>query len=328
MKRRDLIALLGCAAAWPLATHAQQAERLRRIGVLMGTSPDDPEGAARLAAFLQALQQLGWVDGSNARIDIRWGASDLDRIRQHASELIALAPDVILAGGGTVAGPLLLATRSVPVVFAQVTDPVGAGFVRSLARPGGNATGFTNFEYGLSGKWLELVREIAPDVKRVAVLRDSAIASGIGQFAVMQSVAQPLGLELTPVNVSSPDEIAQAIDEFARASRGSMIVTAAAAATRNRNLIIARAAYHKLPAVYSGRFFVADGGLVSYGPDRIDSYRHAAGYVDRILKGEKPGDLPVQHPTRYEIAINLKTAKALGLVMPPSVLLRADEVIE
>ena len=331
MKRREFITLLGGAAAvaWPLAARAQQPDRVRRIGVLMASAADDSESQARIAAFLQGLQQLGWADGRNMRIDTRWATTDADDIRRHAAELAALAPDVLVAATGTVtAAPLLQATRTVPIVFVQVIDPVGAGFVVSLARPGGNATGFTIYEYGMSGKWLELLKEIAPRMARAAVLRDPAIASGIGQFAAAQAVAPSLGVELSPVDVRDAGEIEHAVTAFARSSNGGLIVTASALATRHRDLIIALAARHRLPAVYSYRYMVAAGGLVSYGPDSLDQYRRAAGYVDRILKGEKPADLPVQAPTKYELVINLKTAKALGLDIPTTVLSRADEVIE
>jgi putative tryptophan/tyrosine transport system substrate-binding protein len=331
MKRREFITLLGGAAAvaWPLAARAQQPERVRRIGVLMASAADDSESQARIAAFLQGLQQLGWADGRNVRIDTRWATTDADDIRRHAAELAALAPDVLVAATGTVtAAPLLQATRTVPIVFVQVIDPVGAGFVVSLARPGGNATGFTIYEYGMSGKWLELLKEIAPRMARAAVLRDPAIASGIGQFAAAQAVAPSLGVELSPVDVRDAGEIDRAVTAFARSPNGGLIVTASALATRHRDLIIALAARHRLPAVYSYRYMVVAGGLVSYGPDSLDQYRRAAGYVDRILKGEKPSDLPVQAPTKYALVINLKTANALGLDIPTTVLSRADEVIE
>ena len=331
MKRREFITLLGggAAVAWPLAARAQQPERVRRIGVLMASAADDSESQARIAAFLQGLQQLGWADGRNVRIDTRWATTDADDIRRHAAELAALAPDVLVAATGTVtAAPLLQATRTVPIVFVQVIDPVGAGFVVSLARPGGNATGFTIYEYGMSGKWLELLKEIAPRMARAAVLRDPAIASGIGQFAAAQAVAPSLGVELSPVDVRDAGEIERAVTAFARSPNGGLIVTASALATRHRDLIIALAARHRLPAVYSYRYMVAAGGLVSYGPDSLDQYRRAAGYVDRILKGEKPADLPVQAPTKYALVINLKTANALGLDIPTTVLSRADEVIE
>ena len=295
----------------------------------MASTADDPDYRTRIAAFLKGLQQLGWDDGRNVRIDTRWATTKPDDIRRHAAELASLAPDVILAGTGTATvAPLLQATRTVPIVFAVVIDPVGAGFIDSLARPGGNATGFTIFEYGMSGKWLELLKTIAPQVTRAAVLRDPTIASGIGQFAAVQASAPSLGLELSAVDVRDAVEIDRAVTAFARSSNGGLIVTASALATRHCDLIIALAARLRLPAVYPYRYFVTVGGLICYGPDYADQYRRAAGYVDRILRGEKPADLPVQAPTRYELAINLKTAKALGLTMPPSVLARADEVIE
>jgi putative ABC transport system substrate-binding protein len=330
MRRRKFIALVGAAAAtWPLAVRAQQPNRMRLIGVLMGSAADDPELQTRIAAFAQGLAQLGWADGRNVRIDTRWATTNADDIRRQAAELAALAPDVILAATGTATvAPLLQATRTVPIVFVVVIDPVGAGFVASLARPGGNATGFLMFEYGLSAKWLELLKQIAPGVTRVAVLRDPAIASGIGQFGAIQSAAPSLGLEASPVNVRDVGEIERDIAAFTRSSNGGVIVTASALATRHRDLIITLAARHRLPAIYASRYFVTDGGLISYGPDLLDQYRRAAGYVDRILKGEKPADLPVQAPTKYEFVINLKTAKALGLEVPPNLLARADEVIE
>jgi putative tryptophan/tyrosine transport system substrate-binding protein len=328
MKRREFITLLGAGAAWPLAARAQQGERMRRIGVLMNTAADDPEGKVRNAAFERELQELGWTDGRNVRIDYRWGAGDADRIRRYAAELVSLSPDVILTVGSATAGPLLQATRTVPIVFVQAPDPVGAGFVDSLARPGGNATGFTLFEYGISGKWLELLKEIAPRVTRVAVLRDPAIAAGTGQLGAIQSAAPSFGVELSPLGVRDPGEIERAITAFARSSNGGLIVTVSTLAGVHRDLIVTLAARYKLPAVYYARYIVAGGGLISYGPDFVDQHRRAAGYVDRILKGEKPADLPVQTPTKYELAINLKTAKALGLDIPASVLARADEVIE
>jgi putative ABC transport system substrate-binding protein len=300
---------------------------MRYIGVLMGTAADDSESQARTAAFAQGLAQLGWVDGRNVRIDTRWATAD--DIRRHAAELAELAPDVILAATGTLTvAPLLQATRTVPIVFVLVIDPVGAGFVASLARPGGNATGFTIFEYGMSGKWLELLKEIAPGVTRAAVLRDPAIASGIGQFAAVQALAPSLGVELSPVDVRDAAEIERAVTAFARSGNGGLIVTASALATRHRELIIALAARYKLPAIYAGRWFVTDGGLLSYGPDYVAQLRQAAGYVDRVLRGEKPADLPVQSATKYETVINLKTAKALGLDVPAPLLARADVVIE
>jgi len=329
MRRREFITLIGgAAAAWPLAARAQQPEKMRRIGVLMSTAADDAEGQARIAAFHQGLQQLGWTIGQNVRIDSRWPAGDAERFRRYAAELVALSPDVILATGSAAAEPLLRATRTIPVVFVVVPDPVGAGFVNSLARPGGNATGFIQFEYGISGKWLELLKQIAPGVTRAAVLRDPAISAGIGQFGAIQAVAPSLGLEVTPVNVREADEIERAVADFARLPNGGLIVTGSALAIVRRHLIIRLAAKHQLPAVYFQRTLVADGGLISYGADLLDQYRRAASYVDRILKGEKPADLPVQMPTKYELVINLKTAKALGFEIPPAVLARADEVIE
>jgi len=329
MRRRQFITLLvGAAAAWPLAERAQQSEQVRRVGMLIGQAADDVDGKARLAAFVQGLQQLGWTDGRNVRIDTRWGGGDADRMRRYAAELVALAPDVILAGGTAAVGILLQATRTVPIVFASVADPVGAGYVDSVARPGGNATGFLLYEYGTSGKWLELLKEIAPGVTRVAVIRDAAIAAGIGQLGAIQSVAPSFGVELTPLNVRDAAEIERAVTVFAKSSKGGLILTGSTLALVHRDLIITLAARHKLPAVYNSRLYVASGGLISYGPEFTDQYRQAAGYVDRILKGEKPGDLPVQAPTKYELVVNLKTAKALGLEVPASVLARADEVIE
>jgi putative ABC transport system substrate-binding protein len=329
VRRREFILLLGsAAAAWPLAAGAQQHERMRRIGVLMNLGSDDAEGQARNAAFLQGLQELGWTVGRNVRIEYRWGAGDAELFRRHASELVALAPDVILAGGGAVVPSLLQSTRTIPIVFTGTPDPVGAGFVESLARPGGNATGFTIFEYGISGKWLELLKEIAPHVTRAAVIRDPAIAAGLGLWGAIQSVAPSLGVELRPLGVRDAGEIERVVTAFARSSNGGLIVTGSALATVHRELITTLAARYRLPAVYPQRSFVTVGGLISYGPDSIDPYRQAAGYVDRILRGEKPADLPVQAPTKYELVINLKTAKALGLEVPPSLLARADEVIE
>ena len=322
MNRRQLITLLGGVAAWPLAARAQQAERVRRIVVLM--TADDAEGQARLTAFLRGLRQLGWVDGSNVRIEARWTAGKADNIRRYVAELAALTPDVIMATGSAIVGPLLQSIRAVPIVFAQVPDPVGAGFVESLARPGGNATGFISFEYGLSAKWLELLKEIARSVTRVAVLRDPGITGGIGQWAAIQTVAPPLGVELRPVDA----EIERAVSGFAHTANGGLIATGSASTTIHRDLIITLAARHRLPAVYPFRRFVSDGGLISYGPDNIEQYHRAASYVDRILKGEKPADLPVQAPTKYELVVNLKTAKALGLEVPSTLLARADEVIE
>ena len=329
MKRRAFITLLGgAAAAWPLAARAQQGERMRRIGVLMPIAADDPVGQTRMAAFQQGLQQLGWMDGRNVRIEARWSRGNAAEIRKYAAELATLSLDVILATGSNTMGPLLQATRAVPIVFVTVPDPVGAGFVDSLARPGGNATGFTAFEYGLSGKWLELLKQIAPGVKRAAVIRDPAITAGIGQFAAIQSVAPSIGVEVIPVNVRDAPEIERAVAEFARSANGGLIVTGSALAVVHRDLLVTLAARHKLPAVYWDRLLVTAGGLISYGTDIIDQYRRAAAYVDRILKGEKPSDMPVQAPTKYELVINLKTAKTLGLTVPPSLLATADEVIE
>ena len=330
MKRRDFITLIGGAAAtWPLAARAQQSERVRRVGVLVASAADDSQFQTWVGAFLQALAQLGWIDGRNVRVDIRWATANADDLRRHAAELAALAPDVLVAATGTAtAAPLLQATRTVPIVFVQVIDPVGAGFVASLAQPGGNATGFTSFEYGLSGKWLELLKQIAPSMTRAAVLRDPAVASGIGQFAAIQAVAPSLGVELSPVDARDAPEIERAVTAFARSGNGGLIVTASALASRYRDLITTLAARHRLPAVYGARHYAAAGGLISYGPDLIDQYRRAAGYVDRILKGEKPSELPVQAPTKFELVINLRTAKALGLDVPASLLARADEVIE
>jgi putative ABC transport system substrate-binding protein len=325
--RRQFITLLCGAAAWPVATRAQQRERVRRIGVLMPFTADDPEGQARLMAFGQGLQQFGWAVGSNLRIDTRWGAGDADRNRRYAAELLALTPDVILANGGPELTPLQQATRSVPIVFANVLDPVGQGFVASLPRPGGNVTGFIPTEFGESGKWLELLKEIAPRVTRAAVLFNRAFGSGIGQLGAIQAVAPSLGVEVSPIDVRDAGEIEHAVAAFARPSNGGLIVTGAGAGAR-REVIITLAGRHRLPVVYPFRYYVASGGLVSYGPDIVDQYRRAAGYVDRILKGEKPADLPVQAPTKYELVINLKTAKALGIDIPPTLLARTDEVIE
>ena len=329
MRRRDFVTLLGGATfALPLTARAQQPDRMRRIGVLMNLAADDAEGQARLAAFLQGLQEAGWAVGRNVRIDLRWGAGDADHFRKQAAELVALAPDVVLASGSPVVVALLQATRTVPIVFAQVVDPVGGGLVATLARPGGNATGFTIFEYALGGKWVELLKEIAPGVTRVAVLRDAASTSGIGQLGAIQSVASSLGMELTPVGLSDVGEIERGVTAFARASNGGLIVTPVTLAIVHRDLIITLAARHGLPAVYGLRPFAIAGGLISYGPDSIEPFRLAAGYVDRIFKGEKPADLPVQAPTKLKLAVNLKTAKALSLTVPPSLLARADEVIE
>jgi putative tryptophan/tyrosine transport system substrate-binding protein len=329
MRRREFIMLLGTAAAtWTHAAHAQQRDRMRRIGVLMALAADDPAGQARFVAFVQALQELGWTDGRNVRIDTRWAAGDAERFRRYSAELVVLAPDVILASGGTGVGALLQVSRTVPIVFTQTQDPVGAGYVDSLALPGGNTTGFTSQEYGTSGKYLELLKEIAPRIARAAVLRDPTTPQGIGSFGAIQAVAPSLGVELRPIDVHDAPEIERAVTAFARSANGGLIVTGSALTALHRDLFITLAARHKLPAIYWERFFVSGGGLISYGADSIDPHRRAAGYVDRILKGEKPADLPVQFPTKYELVINLKTAKALGLTVPPSLLSRADEVIE
>jgi putative tryptophan/tyrosine transport system substrate-binding protein len=327
MRRRDFIKSIGgAAAAWPLAARAQRGEQMRRIGVLMNFAAGDPEGQARIEAFVQALHQLGWTDGRNARIDIRWGAGDADSFRRYAAELVAFAPDVIMAISSPAVGALQQATRTVPIVFVNVIDPVGGGLVASLARPGGNTTGFSIFEYGLSGKWLELLKEIAPRVTRAAVIRDLSFSGGSGQLGAVQALAPFLGLELTPIDVRDAGEIERGITAFG--SNGGLIVTASTLVSVHRELIITLAARYRLPAVYFARFFVTGGGLISYGPDLLDQQRLAAGYVDRILKGEKPADLPVQAPTKYKTVINLKTAKALGIDVPPTLLVRADEVIE
>jgi len=317
----------GAAAAWPRVVRAQQPERMRRVGVLMIQAADDPVGQARAKAFQQGLQQLGWTDGRNVRTDYRWAAGNVENARKYAAELVALAPDVILVQGAAT-GSALLATRTVPIVFTNTSDPVGSGFVDSLSRPGGNATGFMLFEYSLSAKWVELLKQIAPGVTRAAVLRDPSITSGIGQFSVIQSVAPSVGVEVSPINLRyDASEIERAVTAFARAANGGLIV-AAGTASVPRELIITLAARHKLPAVYFDRAFVTDGGLISYGPDLVDQFRRAAVYVDRILKGEKPAELPVQAPSKYELVINLRTAKALGLDVPRSLLARADAVIE
>jgi putative tryptophan/tyrosine transport system substrate-binding protein len=328
VKRREFIALLGGASvAWPLATRAQQPERMRRIGVLSGPAVDDQDNKVRLAVFHQRLQQLGWTDGHNVRIDHRFAAANLENYHKYAAELVALAPDVILAPG-TSLSYMLQATRTIPIVFPIAADPVGSGLVESLSRPGGNATGFLLFEYDLSAKWLELLKEIVPGVTRAAVLRDPTAITGIGQFAVIQSVARSVSVEVSPLNLRDAGETERAVTAFARSSNGGLIVAASTLATVQRNLIIELAARYRLPAVYFERHFVASGGLISYGADQVDGYRRAAAYVDRILRGEKPADLPVQAPNKYELVVNLKTAKALGLDMPTTVLARADGVIE
>jgi putative ABC transport system substrate-binding protein len=328
IERRKFLATLGAVAAWPLAARGQQPERMRRIGVLMGTAADDAVFQTRVGAFLQGLALLGWTIGRNVRIETRWSGGKEDEARRYAAELVALAPDVILADGASTVGPLLQATRAVPIVFTIISDPIAGGFVDSLARPGGNATGFMVSEYGIAAKFLELLKEIAPNVTRVAILRDPAIPTGPAQFGVIQVAVASLRVELTPVSVRDAPEIERAIAAFARSPNGGLIVTGSALVNVHRNLIITLAVRHKLPAVYNERSFAAVGGLISYGPDYLDQYRRAAGYVDRILKGEKPADLPVQAPTKFELVINLKTAKALGLDVPPMLLARADEVIE
>jgi putative ABC transport system substrate-binding protein len=328
LKRREFITLLGVAAACPLAARAQQGERTRRIGVLMSTTVSDPEGQARVGAFLQGLEQLGWVDGRNLQIDIRWPTGNVDDDRKYAAELVSLAPDVILASAARAVMALQRATSTVPIVFAMTLDPVGGGIVESLSRPGGNTTGFMLYEYGLSGKWLELLKQIAPGATRVAVLRDATVPTGHGQFAVIQAMAPPLGLEVIPINVNHATEIERAVVSFARFANGGLIVTGSGPAMAHRKLIAELAARYRLPAVYPFRFFISGGGLISYGPDLADQHRGAATYVDRILKGAKPGDLPVQAPTKYELIINLRTAKAMGLEVPATTLARADGVIE
>jgi len=328
MRRRKFIALLsGTAATWPLAVRAQQAERVRRIGVLMPNEANDTESPLRVTAFTQGLQQLGWGDG-RVQIDYRWAAGDVEKARQYAIELVAMAPDVIFALGNYAVAPLLQVTRNVPIVFAVVPDPVGAGFVESLPRPGGNATGLILIEYSVSAKWLELLKQMAPSVTRVAVMRDTAIVSGIGQFGAIQSVAPSFGVELTPVDVHDARDIERSVTAFANTQNGGLIVTASASATVHRKLIMAVAAQHKLPAIYFEGYYVKDGGLMSFGPNIVDQCRRVASFVDKILKGAKPADLPVQAPSKYELVINLKTARDLGITVPPSLLARADEVIE
>jgi putative tryptophan/tyrosine transport system substrate-binding protein len=328
MRRRDFIALLAGAVAWPFAARAQQGEPMRRIGVFMNYAEDDPQSQARIAAFRQGLQELGWTAGRNVHIDYRWGVGDADRNRQNAAELVALAPDVLVASGSAVTAALQQATRTVPIVFANVFDPVGAGFVTSMARPGGNATGFTPFEYGMSGKWLELLKQIAPGVRRVAVLQNPIVASRSGQLGAIETLAPSFRVELSALAVRDADEIERAITAFARVPNGGLIIVGAPSLAIYRDPIVALAAQHRLPAVYPYRLYVAGGGLISYGPDLVVPFRRAAGCVDRILKGEKPADLPVQAPAKYELAINLKTAKALGLTIPESLQLRADEAIK
>ena len=328
MRRRDFITVVGSAAVWPLAARAQQTERMRRIGVLMFYEEDDPRSMLRVGAFLEVLQRLNWIKGDNVQIDIRWGAADMARSRSYVAELLALAPDIIVSHGSPATAALQEATRTLPIVFVNVTDPVGAGYVASLARPGGNATGFSYVEYGMSGKWLELLKEIAPRVTRAAVLRDPSHALGTGQLGAIQSVAPSLRIEITPIDVRDAGEIERTITDFAPAPNGGLIVSVSSGGLNHRKLIITLAAQHKLPTVYFQSSFVEDGGLISYGPETVDGFRKAALYVDRILKGERPADLPVQAPTKYELAINLKTAKALDLPVPSSLIGRADEVIE
>ena len=325
MKRREFITLLSGAAAWPLAARAQQPAQMRRIGVLMNVAADNPQGQVRIAAFAQVLQQSGWSNGRNVRIDTRWGENDVDRERRYAVELVALAPDVILAAGTQSVAALQKATRTLPIVFVGVSDPVGAGLVDNLARPGGNTTGFMLFEYSFSGKWLELLKQVVPVVKRAAVFRDAANPAGIAQFGAIRAAASSLGLDVSPIDVRDASEIERAVAAFARSANGGLIVTPSATVSAHHALIIGLAARHKLPAVYGD---VADGGLISYGPSLVDQFRRGASYVDRILKGERPANLPVQAPTKFELVINLKTAKALGVTIPPSLLVRADEIIQ
>jgi putative ABC transport system substrate-binding protein len=324
MKRREFITLLGGAAAWPLAARGQQGERMRRIGVLMHLAADDPEGQRRVAAFLQGLQEAGWVVGRNVDIDMRWAAGEADRFRRYAMEIVALTPDVILTSATPSIRAMQQATRTVPIVFVLVPDAVGTGIVDSLSRPGGNATGFTSTELGMPVKWLELLKEIAPKMTRAAVLRDAADATAIGQFGAVKGAAPSFGVEISPIGVGNAEEIERGITAFAREPNGGLIVLPVPTTVMHRTLIIMLAAQHRLPAVYNSRYWIAEGGLVSYGPDVLDQYRRTAGYVDRILRGTKPADLPVQAPTKYEFVINLKTAKALGLEVPPSLLARAD----
>jgi putative ABC transport system substrate-binding protein len=329
MKRREFITLAGGAvAAWPLAAGAQQREHMRRIGMLMAYSANDPQAQTRNAAFLQSLQQLGWTVGQNIRIDYRWSGGNIDNTRKDAADLVALAPDVIFTSGTAGLGPSLQATRIIPIVFAIVPDPVGSGFINSLARPGGNATGFTTYDYGIGAKWLELLKEVAPNVTRAGVIRDPTIAGGLGAWAAIQSASPATGIEVSPINMTDAQEIERGVAAFAQAPNGSLVLTGSALAVQHRDLIISLAARHKLPAIYYDPYYVDAGGLVAYGPDFIDQFRRAAGYVDRILKGEKPADMPAQQPTKYELVINLKTAKALGLTVPQTLVARADEVIE
>jgi len=328
MKRRKFITIVAGVLTRPIVGRAQQADRVARIGVLLNLAPDDPETRARLAAFLQTLQELGWSEGRNLQIDYRWGTGDIDRHRSNAAELVALAPDVILVHGSTIMGPLQRATRTVPIVFVSVADPVAGGFVASLARPGGNATGFTSADYSMSGKWVELLKQMASQVTRAGIIRDPGQVSGGGQLGAIQAVALLLGVEATPLGVGDAQEIEDTITRFARQPNGGLIVTTSALAQIHRQTIVTLAARHRLPAIYPYRLFVSAGGLMSYGPNVVDQYRRAASYVDRILKGEKPADLPVQQPSKYDLVINLEAAKALGLAVPPTLLARAEEVIE
>jgi putative tryptophan/tyrosine transport system substrate-binding protein len=328
MRRREFITLLGgTAVTWPVAARAQQSERVRRVGVLFSLAESDPESVARREAFDQALKELGWIKGGNLRIEYRWAGNDPELMRKFVAELVTLAPDVIIASGNLAILPMVRATRDIPIIFLQMIDPVGSGLIETMARPGGNVTGFTQFEYSLAGKWLELLKEIAPNLSRVAVLRDATAGPGIGQFAVIQAMSPPHRLELSPINVGDTAEMERGIAALEHTPNAGLVVTVGGTAVR-RDIIIAAAARYRLPAIYPYGYFVRDGGLISYGPDTIEPYSRAAGYVDRILKGEKPANLPVQAPTKYQLAINLKTAKALGLIVSPSLLARADEVIE
>jgi len=328
MKRRNFMSLLGGAAAWPFAARAQQPEPMRRVGVLMQIAEGDAESKIQVAEFLRELHELGWVVGRNVKLDTRWAGGDSDRIRKYAAELVALAPDVVLASGGTAVGALQQASRTVPIVFVNVTDPIGRGYVASLAEPGGNATGFTSFEFGIGGKWLELLKQIAPGVARVAVLRDPVITAGMGYLAAIHALAPSFGVEVSPVDVRVKSDMERAIAAFARTPNGGLIVTPDPAAIAHREVIIALASQYRLPAIYPFRYFAAEGGLISYGPNAIEQFRRAASYADRILKGEKPGNLPVQAPTKFELAISLKTAKALDVAVPQMLVSRADELIE
>ena len=328
MKRRNFMSLLGGAAAWPFAARAQQPEPMRRVGVLMQIAEGDAESKIQVAEFLRELRELGWVVGRNVKLDTRWAGGDSDRIRKYAAELVALAPDVVLASGGTVVGALQQASRTVPIVFVNVTDPIGRGYVASLAEPGGNATGFTSFEFGIGGKWLELLKQIAPGVARVAVLRDPVITAGMGDLAAIHALAPSFGVEVSPVDVRVKSDMERAIAAFARTPNGGLIITPDPAAIAHREVIIALASQYRLPAIYPFRYFAAEGGLISYGPNAIEQFRRAASYADRILKGEKPGNLPVQAPTKFELAISLKTAKALDVAVPQMLVSRADELIE